>query len=80
MDISNNRVSEELKNSTAIKVMRDMLIDYSEDQQIPFEDSALSFAKSETYKALFDFATEIWKEGPDYLRWLYDEELNRQNN
>ena len=26
---------------------------------------------------LFDFDTEIWKEGPDYLRDLYDEECSK---
>jgi hypothetical protein len=34
----------------------------------------LDFSRSRTSEALFDFATEIWKEGPEYLRGLYEEE------
>ncbi len=37
-----------------------------------------AFAQSRTYDALFDFDAEIWKEGPDYLRGLYDEECGEE--
>lgn len=63
--------------STAITVMRCMLISYSEQNHIPFDQAMLAFASSKTYEDLFDFSTEIWKEGPDYLRGLYDEELSQ---
>ena len=46
-------------------------------EQLPFEQVMLAFSQSRTYEALFDFSTEIWKEGPEYLRGFYDEELER---
>lgn len=33
----------------------------------------LRFTQFRIYDALFDFDTEIWKEGPDYLVSLYDQ-------
>ena len=68
-------LTEERKEATAITVMRCMLTSYAEQKQIPFEQALLNFSKSRTYEALFDFSTEIWKEGPTYLRALYEEEL-----
>lgn len=67
-------VSTERKEATAITVMRCMLMSYANENHIPFEQAILEFSKSATYEDLFDFETEIWKEGPDYLRALYDEE------
>ena len=40
----------------------------------------LRFCESETYEALFDFSSEIWKEGPVYLRGLFDEEIMRSQS
>ncbi len=69
-------VSPEQKEATAITVMRCMLLDFSEDKGIPFEQAMLAFTKSKTYDELFDFETQTWREGPEYLRGLYEEELN----
>lgn len=77
MAISANKVSVELKEATAITVLRCMLISYAEEKKLPFELALLNFSQSLTYEALFDFETEIWKEGPDYLRGLYEEELKK---
>jgi hypothetical protein len=77
MATSNNQITPEMMEATAITVMRCMLISYSEQFHIPFEQAMLAFAGSRTYEDLFDFSTEIWKEGPDYLRDLYDEELSQ---
>lgn len=77
METSNILITDKQKEETAITVMRCMLLTYSEQMQIPFEKALLTFAKSRTYEDLFDFTTEIWKEGPDYLRGLYDEELSQ---
>ena len=41
-------------------------------EKIPYEESLLRFTSSRAYEALFDFDTEIWKEGSDYLLNLYD--------
>ena len=75
MEASANTVTQDRKEATAITVMRCMLVTYSEEHNIPFENAMLAFSQSRTYEDLFDFPTEIWKEGPDYLRSLYDEEL-----
>ena len=72
-------VTEERKEATAITVMRCMLTSYAEQKQIPFEQALLNFSQSRTYEDLFDFSTEIWKEGPDYLRGLYEEELENHS-
>lgn len=77
MATSVNPVSAEMKEATAITVLRCMLISYAEEKKLPFESALLSFSQSLTYEALFDFETEIWKEGPDYLRGLYEEELKK---
>ena len=69
-------VSSEQKEASAITVMRCMLLDFSEEKGIPFEQAMLAFTKSKTYDDLFDLETGIWKEGPEYLRGLYEEELN----
>ena len=76
MENTVNQVTSDRKEATAITVMRCMLLTYAEEQHIPFEDTMLSFSQSKTYEDLFDFDTEIWKEGPEYLRCLYDEELH----
>lgn len=77
MATSVNPVSAEMKEATAITVLRCMLISYAEEKKLPFELALLNFSQSLTYEALFDFETEIWKEGPDYLRGLYEEELKK---
>ena len=77
MPTCHNPVTVEAKEATAITVMRCMLTAYAEDKQIPFEQAMLDFSQSRTYEALFDFATEIWKEGPEYLRGLYEEEVKQ---
>ena len=75
MEISKSTVSSERKDATAITVMRCMLLSYAEEKGIPFEQAMFAFTQSRTYGMLFDFDTEVWKEGPDYLRGLYNEEL-----
>ena len=42
---------------------------------LPFEEAMLQFAESSTYDMLFDFDTAVWKEGPDYLLDLYEDEI-----
>lgn len=71
MENISDAISEEKKNSCAIKTMRTMLLKLSESSKRPFEELLLEFSKSSIYDALFDFETEIWKEGPDYLLTLF---------
>ena len=63
------------KEATAISVMRYMLMKYAEDYQISFEKAHHLFVCSKAYELLFRFETEVWKEGPDYLRDLFEEEM-----
>lgn len=78
MEADNNSLSAEQKNSCAIKTMRTMILKLSEIEHQPFEELLLDFSNSPIYEALFDFDTEIWKEGPDYLLYLYKSQLNNQ--
>ena len=57
-----------------------MLVKYAQKHDVSFEDAMLQFAESSTYEALFDFDTAIWKEGPDYLLGIYEEELSGRHN
>ncbi len=78
MEAMNDFITSEKKEATAITVMRCMLVTYSLEKNIPFEQAMLDFSQSRTYEDLFDFDTEIWKEGPDYLRGLYEEECSQR--
>ncbi|HBP24502.1 MAG TPA: hypothetical protein DD632_03510 [Oribacterium sp.] len=68
-------VSEKRKNACAINLMRSMLIKFAQKHNLPFEEAMLQFAESSTYDMLFDFDTAVWKEGPDYLLDLYEDEI-----
>ena len=71
----NAAVSTETKEACAVETMRYMLQNYAQDKGIPFEEALLTFTTSSTYQVLFDFETEVWKEGPDYLRSLFEKAL-----
>ena len=75
METYNSQVSDKEKNAAAIRVMRSMLTNYATEKNEPFENVLLQFSKSNTYELLFDFGTNVWREGPLYLRSLYDDEL-----
>jgi hypothetical protein len=55
--------------------MRTMLVKYAEKHQLSFDEAMLRFSESSAYEMLFDFETEVWKEGPDYLMMLFEEAL-----
>lgn len=76
MEIYQSTVSEKRKNACAVNLMRNMLIKYSMKYGISFESAMIQFAESSTYGMLFDFDTAIWKEGPDYLLELYEDEMH----
>ena len=75
MAMSINPVSDKRKNACAVNLMRSMLVKYAQKHHCSFEDIMLQFTESATYEALFDFDTAIWKEDPDYLLDVYEEEL-----
>ena len=72
-----NSIPEERKNACAIQIMRTMLAKFSDNRGISFDEALLQFTQSDVYETLFDFETEVWKEGPDYLMMLFKEELDK---
>lgn len=40
---------------------------------MPFDEAFFQFASSSAYKMLFDYSTGLWREGPDYLRGIFEE-------
>jgi hypothetical protein len=75
METSEHTISTEQKNFCAIRLMRTMLVKYAEKHDLSFEEAMLTFSESSAYALLFDFETEVWKEGPDYLMMLFEEAL-----
>jgi len=72
-----NEITDQTKEACAIETMRYMLQKYAREQDISFEEAFFNFSVSRIYDTLFDFETEVWKEGPDYLRSLFDREKHR---
>ncbi len=66
-------VTEEQKEFCAINTMRYMVEMYSEKHKVPFETAFFQFTRTCVYEALFDYSTGIWKEGPVYLLYLFEE-------
>ncbi len=79
MLIQNESVSAKRKNGCAIALMKRMLIKYSQKHNTTFEEAMMKFTDSPAYDALFDFDTEIWKEGPDYLMQLFEESSSQKS-
>ena len=65
----------QIENSITF-LIQEMLEAYSEKHRISFDDALDGFTRSGTYEALYDFDTELFKEGPDYLLEWYERELN----
>lgn len=70
-----NSVPDETKEACAIETMHYMLRYYAQDKNISFESALLLFVSSSTYQVLFDFETGVWREGPDYLRCLFEKAI-----
>ena len=68
----NYKVTDSQKEYCAVLAMREAVATLSAREKISYEKALLRFTSSRVYGALFDFDTEIWKEGPDYLLSLYD--------
>lgn len=73
METPNYSCTDSQKEACAILTMRSAVASLSAREGISYEDALLRFTQSRIYDALFDFDTEIWKEGPDYLVSLYDQ-------
>ncbi len=69
------KVNNQQREACAVSIMRAMLEDYSDDTGESFTDAFFRFAISPTYRELFDYSTGLWKEGPDYLRNVFEDSL-----
>ena len=66
-------LSEQQREACAVIVMRTMLLDYSNETGIPFKKLFFEFSVSPAYKILFNYSTGLWREGPDYLRNIFED-------
>lgn len=73
MTSTNSNLDLQQMELCAVSVMRTMLEDYSTENDISFEDAFLRFAVSPAYQMLFNYSTGLWREGPDYLREVFEE-------
>lgn len=78
MAIVNNTISDAEKEFCAVTTMRRAIEKYALSKNISFDEAFFAFTKSNTYLALFDYETAIWREGPDYLLNLFTDELNEE--
>lgn len=76
MTSTTNKLDIQQMELCAVSVMRTMLEDYSIENGIAFEEAFLRFVESSTYQMLFDYSTGLWREGPDYLRAMFEEVVN----
>lgn len=75
MTSSTYNVSDEQRESCAVNVMRAMLEDYCTETGASFDYAFFEFSASPAYKELFDYSTGLWREGPDYLRSIFEDTL-----
>ena len=66
-------VTDQQREACAVCVMRAMLEDYTKATGSGFEDAFYRFVTSRAYDMLFDYSTGLWREGPDYLRGIFEE-------
>lgn len=64
---------DQQKELCAVVTMRSMLEDYMNEKGCSFDEAFFRFASSTAYQMLFDYSTGLWREGPDYLRSVFEE-------
>lgn len=69
------QISDKEKEYCAVSTMRRMIEKYADKSGISFDEAMLLFTNSSVYEALFDYMTNIWREGPDYLMGLFEDAL-----
>ena len=73
MGLAEGHGSDEQREACAVVVMRTMLEDWCDDTGVPFDDALDAFASSRTYE-LLNFSSRQWAEGPDNLRFVWEQE------
>ena len=53
-------------------LIREMLEMYAKKYHVTFDEALDGFTKSDTYNALYDFDTGLFREGPVYLLEWYE--------
>ncbi len=71
MTPTHDEVTVEQREHCALTTLRQAATIFAEQENMSFEEAFLRLCKSTVYTMLFDYATELWKEGPDYLLSLY---------
>ena len=74
MGFDEEAVTDEQREACAVVVMRTMLEDWCDDTGAPFDDALDAFASSRTYELLFAFSSRPGAEGPDNLRFVWEQE------
>ena len=71
-------INDRTKEASALASMQRMLEKYAAKYNVPFEEAMEQYASSESYSALFDYNTGLWREGPDYLLAWFEQELEHK--
>lgn len=79
-NVKKNEITKSVKEECALIVMRKVVEMYSLENNISYNAALLQFVESYTYEALFDFKTEMWKEGSNSVYNTYCDELKRFGN
>ena len=64
-------MSFEKMNACADMILTDAICDMAEEEKIAIEESRNRLLSSNACKCLYDFDSELWKEGPDYFLDYY---------
>lgn len=72
MGTSTDEMTLSQKETCAVITMRETIALLAQERHISYEEAMLLFSGSRIYDALFDYDTEIWMQGPEYLLDLYE--------
>ena len=61
-------------------LVEEMLEEFCEKHGVAFDGALDAFTRSDTYLALYNFDTALYREGPQYLMQWYEEELANNNS
>ena len=66
-------VSPEIKAACADMILTDAIEDMAKDKGITVAEARDRMFSSKAVEVLYDFDSELWKEGPDYFRYYYEQ-------
>ncbi len=79
MALSDYNLNDKQRETCAVLNMRNVVAKISKQQDVPYAEALLLFTESPVYDTLFDFETGIWRESPEYLLDLWNEQQNNNN-